>query len=636
MTFKGLLLILIISSIQPVFAQDFNFDISTIPDSLKKNANSIVRIYSTDIEIESSKEMTIKTKKAITILNERGDHEAQIVVHYDKANQIKKLKVWAFNEFGQEENDISKNEFRDLSAFDGISLFNDSRLKYYRHVPTSYPYTIYYEYEINSSNTAFIEEWRPIDAYDQSLQESTFKISFPNDINIKKVEKNFDHFKILNKIQNNSIQYQIENVKAINHEELSPSLKNVTPLVKLASNKFRLENVDGIADNWTDFGKWMYDNLIASRMELPESTKIMINNLVKDIEDPLERAKIIYEFVQNKTRYISIQVGIGGWMPMLASDVDRLSYGDCKALTNYTKSLMDVAGVESYYTAVFAGNEKRSMENDVVSVQGNHVILNIPSNEKDIWLECTSQTVPFGYQGDFTDDRDVLVITPQGGKIKHTGIYNDKNNLQITKANYRVNNDASIEGDIKIITKGIQYNNHYPLEKKDEREINEHYKSNYWSYINNLDILTYRFENNRDSIIFHENLSISATDYAMLSGERMLFEINAFNKYSNVPKRYRNRKLPLEISRGFHDLDEYFITLPENYVIEALDNPVLIENKFGKYQFSIEKISDTELKYSRELFIKKGTYAKDEYRSYRDFRKKIAKNDNTKIVLIKK
>ncbi len=41
--------------------------------------------------------------------------------------------------------------------------------------------------------------------------------------------------------------------------------------------------------------------------------------------------------MQGKTHYISIQVGIGGYQPFLASDVDRLNYGDCKALVNTHK-----------------------------------------------------------------------------------------------------------------------------------------------------------------------------------------------------------------------------------------------------------------------------------------------------------
>ncbi|WP_298288681.1 hypothetical protein [uncultured Lutibacter sp.] len=114
--------------------------------------------------------------------------------------------------------------------------------------------------------------------------------------------------------------------------------------------------------------------------------------------------------MQDKTRYISVQVGIGGLRPMLASDVDKLGYGDCKALTNYTKSLLDIVGVESYFTELYGGFDKIDMDFKTPSIQGNHVILNIPNEVNDIWLECTNQKVPFGYIANFTDDRDDIVV----------------------------------------------------------------------------------------------------------------------------------------------------------------------------------------------------------------------------------
>jgi hypothetical protein len=113
----------------------------------------------------------------------------------------------------------------------------------------------------------------------------------------------------------------------------------------------------------------------------------------------------------------------------------------------------------------------------------------------------------------------------------------------------------------------------------------------------------YNFINKKDSIIFEENVKIKATDYATFSGDRMLFVLNAFNRVSHIPKRYRNRKLPLEISRGFIDTDQFEITLPNDYNIEAIPNNINIENKFGSYQFSIEKVSPTKLKYSRTFLI---------------------------------
>lgn len=636
MNLKRFLLLLFIYSFQFIFSQDLDLNILTIPDSLTKNANSVVRFYETNIELESSKKMTIKVKKAITILNKLGNHNSEITVHYDKSNHLKKLNISVYDAIGGEIKDVPKKDIKDYHAADGMSLFNDGRLKYYKHIPISYPYTIYYEYEKESSNTAFIPRWFPINSYNHSVQKSTFIITFPDHLRIQKVEKNLQNFNIEKKYDNNRIAYVASGITGIQAEDLSPAVMNLVPSVKLASNKFQLEGFEGVADTWEVFGKWMYENLISNREDLPESAKVTVRNLVKGINDPVERAKIVYEFVQNRTRYISIQVGIGGWMPMLASDVDRLNYGDCKALTNYTKSLLDEVGVESYYTAVYAGGLKRSMENDVVSVQGNHAFLYVPTKEKDFWLECTSQTVPFGYQGTFTDDRDVLVITPEGGIIKHTGIHDDKDSFQKTISNYKINSEGGMEADIKIRSGGIQYRDHYDLEKKPERDIHEYYKSDYWSYINNLTINNYSFINNKDSIIFNEKVNLTAKDYATNSGERMLFSINPFNRLTSLPKRYRNRKLPLEIPRGFIDTDLFEITLPEDYEIEALADNVTLKNKYGNYQFSIKKISSTLLKYSRSLYIKKGTYPSIEYKGYRNFLKQIAKYDKTKIVLIKK
>jgi len=636
MKIQPLLLFIFFFNFQFLFSQDLSLSVLTIPDSLKQNANSVVRLYDTNIELVSHKKMIITYRKAITVLNKLGDDQAALIVHYDKSNNIRKLKATIYNAKGKEIRRISKKDFGDFSSNDGISLFNDGRLKHYKYIPTSYPYTFYYEYITESSNTAFIPPWFLFDGFNQSLEHGTFKISFPDDLKLQKVEKNFENFNIKGADRNNSINYEAIGLKSISKEQLSPSVYNILPWVRLATNKFRLEGVDGVANNWKEFGKWMYDHLIASRSSLPATTKAKVKQLVQDVEDPIERAKIIYQYVQDKTRYISVQVGIGGWMPMLASDVDKLSYGDCKALTNYTKSLMDEAGVESYYTAVHADEPKLDMEKDVVSVQGNHVFLYLPTKGKDIWLECTSQKVPFGYQGTFTDDRDVLVITPEGGKIVHTGINEINNNYQKTIASYEVVDDGSIEADVSINTSGIQYDDHYQLEGKSKKEIEKYYKNHYWSHINNLHITNYNFSNIKDSVIFKEKLKIKANNYATFSGDRMLFVSNALNRFSRVPKRYRNRKLPLEISRSFIDTDVFEITIPEDYKVEALPKAVIKENKFGKYEFTIEKISETKLKYTRLLLLNKGLYPAKFYKDYRNFRKDIAKNDKSKIVLIKK
>ena len=59
--------------------------------------------------------------------------------------------------------------------------------------------------------------------------------------------------------------------------------------------------------------------------------------------------------MQSRTRYASIQLGIGGYKPAPAMEVSEKGYGDCKGLTNYMSALLKEAGITSYYTWVKSG-----------------------------------------------------------------------------------------------------------------------------------------------------------------------------------------------------------------------------------------------------------------------------------------
>ena len=211
------------------------------------------------------------------------------------------------------------------------------------------------------------------------------------------------------------MELALTNLPAEKFEEYAPSISQLFPSARFALDKFNLEGVYGDAKSWADHGAWMYTTLLKDTEELPAETIEKMKVLVAGAKDDNEKARRIYEYMQNKTRYVSIQLGIGGWKPMLAKNVDKLGYGDCKALTNYTRALLKAVGVESYYTVIYSGAQKRDFSADFVTMQGNHIILALPQKDKKyLFLECTSQSIPFGFQGDFTDDRLALLIKPEG------------------------------------------------------------------------------------------------------------------------------------------------------------------------------------------------------------------------------
>lgn len=615
-------------------SQEINYNFSNIDDILIKNANAVVLLNHSKIEISSIKNFKQTHKRIVTVLNSSGNRHINAYVNYDSGINIKKLGAIVYNQYGKEIKKFKKSDFSDVSAVSDFSLYEDDRIKYLDYTPTDYPYTIEFYYEKTTDNTAYIPSWTPLDGYYVSTQKSIVEVIYDTSVGINVKENNLSGYDTENLSSDGNLKYIAINIPAIRPEEYSPSFKDFAPKVSITPQNFYYEGYVGATDNWSNLGKWMYDELLSDRVELPESTQAEIKKLVEGITDPIEKTKIVYQFVQENTRYISVQEGIGGIQPISASKVDEVKYGDCKGLTNYTKALLDVVGVNSNYSRVFASREYTTdIDKAFVSFLGqtNHVILNIPHKDEDVWLECTSQTSPFNYTANFTDDRDVFVITPEGGKIVHTKAYETDENRLDTKAIINLDVFGGVKADVIIKSYGTQYSYHdYILTETQKNQ--ELYYKDYWDYINNLTIDKLDFKNDKDRIIFTENVKVKATKYASKTGKRFLVQPNMFNRIEDAPKRYIKRKLPFKIERGFVDFDEYEIAIPKTFEVEAMMEPISISNKFGEYDASIEQQGDI-LIYKRKFKLNKGSYLKEEYKAFREFWLNIIKYDKSRIVI---
>jgi hypothetical protein len=618
-----------------LYSQESEYTILSIPDSLKQNANAVVRRNQLDITIVSQRSMTIKTQRIVSVLNDKGLSSIDATENYDKTTAVNSIGAIVYNAFGKEIKKLKRKDFKDQAVIDGMTIFSDSRILYLNYTPTEYPFTIVYESEISTSNTAFIPQWMPLSDYFLSVEKSVLNVTYPDNLGFKKKEINFEGYKINKRVDSKTqLSFSIENMVVQKMEDYSSPLM-VFPRVMMGLESFHLEGVDGNAKTWKEFGQWYSDKILSGTVDLPEETKLKVKTLVGDEKDPIKKAKIIYNYVQQKSRYVSIQVGIGGWKPMLAKDVDRLGYGDCKALTNYTKALLNAVDVPSCYTVLYGSSSKRSIESDFVSMQGNHVMLSIPSGDKYVWLECTSQEDPFGFQGTFTDDRNVLVIKPEGGEIVRTSLYSNNYNSQISKGEYSLLDNGDVSGAVSIVSQGTQYAQKFGVEKMSLEDREAHYKE-YFDNINNLKINKVAFLNDKEKVAFTENINLGAQNYGNVSANRLLFVANIFNKYDGIVKKIRNRKNPFEISRGYFDQDEVIVSLPQGYGIEAMPNNIELKSKFGEYKITFIKKEDNTIQYIRSMLEIKGVYTNKEYDEYRLFMEQVNKNDNAKIVLIKK
>ena len=167
--------------------------------------------------------------------------------------------------------------------------------------------------------------------------------------------------------------------------------------------------------------------------------------------------------MQNKTRYVLIAMGIGGWQPMPAAEVSKKGYGDCKALTNYMRTLLSAAGINSYFSVIYDDHSIITFDKDFPRMSGNHAILMVPTEKETIWLENTSQQHAFNHLSFTSHHRNVLAVKEDGIQIVDTPVYKPEQSMEKLNAKILLGADGAISSDARFEFSGGQYDSNLRL-----------------------------------------------------------------------------------------------------------------------------------------------------------------------------
>ena len=598
----------------------------------KENANAIIENYSVELIIKNEEEAILKVYIKTQILNKNGEKHAVFFEYYDQFRKLKSFEGKIYNSLNIESEKIKNKNLIDRSLINNFSLYEDNRVKYYQPVQKKYPYYIEYSYEIEYKGTINLPTWQPINSSHLSLKQASLKVTQEKNKLIRYKLIKMNEPEITTNEDEIIYYWEIKNMLARKKEPLKLPYSRTSPTIYIAPYHFSINGYNGIMSSWEEFGKWRY-NLIKTQGELPEDAIKDITELIQDVSDKHEKAKRVYEYMQSRTRYVSIQEGIGGWQPIDATTVHNLGYGDCKALSNYTKALLNVAGIKSYYAVIRAGLNETDIILDFPSNQFNHAILCIPFKKDTIWLECTSQTKPFGYIGDFTGNKHALLITEEGGKIAKTTNYNKNDNLQKRKINVALKNDGSAQILINTSYHGFQYENiSYYIDKSKEDQKDFLLKT---IELNNFNILDFSLNCKKDiNPVAYDSIEIGVKNFATASTSRLFFDLNVLNKNNHIPVKLDQRVSPIRFSYPYTDIDSIIFNIPENYTIEFIPKNFKIENEFGNY--SVDYLVDnSQIKVTRILSLNKDVYPPESYDDLIVFFEEIEKHDKSKCVLKK-
>jgi hypothetical protein len=619
----------------PAIAGDGNYPVSAIPAGLLKNANVVKRFEEYKFTLKSTSRANLYHHYILTVLNEKGDKFAQATAGYDRLQSIDYIDGNLYDADGKKIKSLKKTEIKDYSGTGEGTLADDNRIKFHSFFYKVYPYTVEYEVSLDFNYTMFFPVWIPVNDEFVAVEYSKMQVVCPANYILRYKSFNYPQEPVtVSEKSGKSYAWEVRKLPATENEYASPHRTEITPCVYLGPTLFEVQGYSGDMESWQDFGKFIYA-LKSNRDQLPDNIKQTVHQLTDGITDPKQKIAKLYKFMQDNTRYISIQLGIGGWQPFDAAYVATHKYGDCKALTNYMYSLLKEAGIRSNYTLIKAGRGNNFFVKDFPSSQFNHVILSVPLKQDTVWLECTNQILPSGYLSGFTSDRYALAVDENGGKLVRTPNYGLKDNLEIRRTRAGLQDDGSIKMEVITDYKAVQQDDLFgKIHSLSKEKVMDGLKEEI--DLPQYDVLKYDYKiSTSDLPVVTETLQLTAENYAQVTGKRLFIAPNILTKTHRKLIPDDSRKYDVQLSFAFTDIDTTEITLPPGYQPEALPAPVSIDTKFGRFSSSV-KVERDKIIYYRRLENFSGRFPPTAYNDLVKFRETVYKADRAKAVFVKK
>jgi hypothetical protein len=621
-----------------------------IAPALRQNAHAVVRAYDEVVVVKSASQLVQTVHKVVTVLDEAGsDDYGQLVVDYDALRRISYLRGAVYDAQGQLLHQLRPAEVHDQGLGSaGGSLMTDVRVRYADLRQPTTPYTVEFDYEMVSENTLFYPNWQPQHAENLALESATLQVTTPTTLPLRFEEQLLPTGAASEPVATatqTTYRWQLPAAPAVEEEHLAPSLEEQLPAVHLAPASFTVQGHAGSLASWQSLGQWVYQ-LGQGRDMLPPALTARMAQLLIAAPDPRERARKVYEFLQSSTRYISVQLGLGGWQTAPATSVASGGYGDCKALSNYTCALLKAAGLPAYVALVGAGADHADVRASFPSSQFNHAILCLPLAARGpvaadtVWLECTSQTEAFGYMGTFTGNRHALLLTPEGGRLVATPRYGAQANSQQRRTDLWLDGSGGAKATVRTRRLGLAQDRYAQLLHDADPDEQKKYVSNRLR-LSHFTITSLRLAAAPTKTLpgVLETMGLELPSVGTAAGRRILLAPNLLGRLGALPAQVGQRQTPLALPAAALYQDTVRLHVPTGFRVENLPQPTQLTTTYGTYSSACTTLPDGTLQYVRQLETRRpagnATLPAARYPDYQDFRRKISQADNAQVVLVK-
>ncbi|MHB8205782.1 DUF3857 domain-containing protein [Mucilaginibacter sp.] len=602
-----------------------------IPDSLKEDANSVVRYSMEENEVRGPDKLVRKVHSIVTILNEKADDEAEVSLPYNrKYASIGSFEMIIYDATGKLIKKYHKGDMYDHAVFDDEALVSDDRAMSLRHTIASYPTTVEIIYELDNSSLMGIGGWG-IEGDQQSVQNEYCHVSISSDAGFRYLNKNTTiKPQKTTEGQTDNYTWQASNLKAIKLEGGAQAWR-VYPEIKFGMNKFICYGLPGDFSSWQNFGKWIY-NLNKDVCTLSPARVAEIKKMTDTIKSDKDKAKFLYQYMQKDMRYVAVNLGIGGFKPFSADFVDQKKYGDCKALSNYMYALLKAVNIKSYWAVIYRGTNASPADANFPINEFNHEILCIPFKNDTTWLECTGSTQPFGTLDLTTQNRNALLITEDGGKLINTLSSSAEENQFNSEVHLAIDSDGSAKAQVRILSTGNYRDDYIELSyaKTDDQ------KEFLMRALNIKQPSVFDYTSGKDENGVKEvSLNLEYDKFCdIMAGTKQFYRPRVFDLCAFTVPILEKRNSDYYYESPMKKTCVTTIDLPANYEVEALPANQSLKFTYGNYEISyVYNAAKNQIISTAKFNITNQVIPAAKYNEMQQYLDAVAKAQNKKLVI---
>lgn len=587
--------------------------------------------YFKEYECTSATTANLTTHLVIRIDNKRGVSDGNFACYCSPENELKKFSGSITDANGKVLKKLKKSDLT-RTEYSSEFISDDYRYLYSVDEPLSYPITVTYDWEESyTDHLNNYPDFLPILWYEIAVDTASLRFIQRKENTMHYSIKNFEpQIKVTEDDGKGRriTEFSVGKMKHMEKLAYGPSFYDLAPRVTISPLKFTWNKTQCDLSNWKSTGQWIWE-LTQGRDVLTPEVKAKLHTATDTCTTDRSKVAAARKLLGDMTRYISIQLGIGGYQTATAEDVCKRGIGDCKALSNCFCAMLHELGLPAVYTII--NTNRRNIIRDIPNPgQFNHVIVQVPLPGDTLWVECTNPLYPVEYRHSDMVGHEVLLVHPEGGELVTIPDYPDSLNYHKHTVDIQLVPDGSVKMDYKESNLNSFFEPMLGMKRMSAKDQREAMMNRLDSKNITIDSLSFQFESTR----FDCQMKATATAFAKWSNNRIFLPstVDSFGALRNTKEEAH----PIDLTGdGELYIEELIYHLPEGFEVETKLDPLKIDSPFGSLTRTLE-VKDNCLIVTETYRVKSGLYPSDQYTDWVTFRKALADSSKKKLVLKKK